>query len=65
MNIDVPKKLPILKLIGTDGNAFAVLGEARRVALKNEMDWDKIREEAMSGDYDQLLGVMMKYFDVE
>jgi hypothetical protein len=60
----VPNKLPVLKLIGEDGNAFAVLGKARRVALDHKMDWEKIREEAMGGDYDHLLGTMMKYFDV-
>ena len=55
---------PELKILGEDGNAFAILGKARRVALKNDMDWNKIKEEAMSGDYDHLLQTMMKYFDV-
>ena len=59
------KKKPVLKIIGTDGNAFAILGKAQRVAKQNGMDWDKIRTEATSGNYDNLLGVMMKYFDVE
>ena len=56
---------PTLKLIGEDGNAFAILGKARRVALKNGMDWDKIYKEATSGDYNNLLRTMMKYFEVE
>jgi hypothetical protein len=56
---------PILKLVGETGNAFAILGMASRVARKNNMDWDKISKEAMSGDYDNLLQVMCKYFDVE
>lgn len=59
------KKKPVLKIIGTDGNAFAILGKAQRVAKQNGMDWDKIRTEATSGNYDNLLGVMMKYFEVE
>lgn len=59
------KKKPVLKIIGTDGNAFAILGKAQRVAKQNGMDWDKIRTEATSGNYDNLLGVMMKYFDVK
>ena len=59
------KKKPVLKIIGTNGNAFAILGKAQRVAKQNGMDWDKIRTEATSGNYDNLLGVMMKYFDVE
>lgn len=56
---------PILKIIGTDGNAFAILGKAQRVAKQNGMDWDTIYTEATSGDYYHLLCVMMKYFDVE
>jgi hypothetical protein len=56
---------PILKLVGVDGNAFAILGKARRVAKENNMDWEIIRDEAMAGDYDHLLQTMVKYFDVE
>jgi len=59
------KKKPVLKIIGTNGNAFAILGKAQRVAKQNGMDWDKIRTEATSGNYDNLLCVMMKYFDVK
>ena len=56
---------PVLKLLGQDGNAFAILGMAQRVARKNNMDWVKIQKEAMNGDYDHLLQIMMKYFEVE
>lgn len=56
---------PILKLMGADGNAFAILGLASRVAIKNDMDWSTIKREAMSGDYDHLLQTMMKYFEVQ
>lgn len=59
------EKKPVLKIIGTNGNAFAILNKAQRVAKQNGMDWDKIRTEATSGNYDNLLCVMMKYFDVE
>ena len=57
-------KKPILKLVGQDGNAFMILGLAARVARKNDMDWETIRAEAMSGNYDHLLQTMCKYFDV-
>lgn len=60
----VEKKKPVLKLVGQDGNAFMILGLARRVAVKNKMDWEAIQKEAMSGDYDHLLQTMCKYFDV-
>lgn len=56
---------PTLTLIGGDGNAFAILGKARRVALKHNLNWDEIQKEATSGDYDHLLATMMKYFTVE
>jgi hypothetical protein len=56
---------PVLKILGTDGNAFALLGKAKRVALENDMDWDPIQKAATKGDYDHLLGTLMKYFEVE
>ena len=56
---------PVLKLTGSDGNAFAILGKASRVAKQNGLHWNKIRAEAMAGDYDHLLQTMMKYFQVE
>jgi len=55
---------PELKIIGGDGNAFIILGKAMRVAKANNMDWNKIHDEATSGDYDHLLQVMMKHFEV-
>ena len=59
-----PENKPELRLLGKDGNAFAILAAARRVALANNMDWQKIQREAQSGDYDHLLQTMMKYFEV-
>lgn len=58
---------PPLKLVGTDGNAFAVLGEARRAARKagwSDERWASVRDEAMAGDYDHLLRTLMEHFDV-
>jgi len=55
---------PKLKLLGTSGNAFYILAIASRVAKNNKMDWNAIRTEAMDGDYDHSLQVMMKHFDV-
>ena len=56
---------PKLKLLGIDGNAFGILGKAKKIAEENDMDWDAISKEAMDGDYNHLLQTMMKYFDVE
>lgn len=55
---------PTLELSGVDGNAFMLLGKARKVALKNNMDWEKIQAEATAGDYDHLLQTLMEYFEV-
>jgi len=58
---------PKLKIIGKDGNAFSILGEARRAAKKagwSKAEVEKMLQESMSGDYDNLLNTMSKYFDV-
>ncbi len=57
---------PKLQLVGLDGNAFAILGRARRAARDFGWSEEKIREvvdEAMSSDYDHLLSVIMEHFD--
>lgn len=58
--------VPMVKLIGTDGNSFALLGKVRQ-ALKRAGMSDKIDQmtkEATSGDRDNLLQVLMQYCDV-
>ena len=58
---------PKVKLVGKDGNAWAVLGAASRAWKKANLpkeDWDQIQTLATSGDYNHLLGVIMEYFDV-
>ena len=58
------KGKPHLQLSGEDGNAFSILGRARKVAVKYNLDWKQIEKEATGGDYDYLLQTMMKYFEV-
>jgi len=58
---------PELTLVGESGNAFAILGKARKVA--REAGWekekiDKFMSEATSGNYDHLLKTCFEYFDV-
>jgi len=55
---------PKLKIIGSDGNAFALLGKASTVAKRNKMNWDLIFKEATSGDYNHVLNTLSKYFEV-
>ena len=62
----VPERLP-LKLVGEDGNAFAILGralQALRQAGRGD-EWAAFEAEATSGDYDHLLAVVMCWFEVE
>ena len=59
---------PRVKLVGTDGNAFAVLGHvfrALREAGWSQAEIDAFKAEATAGDYNHLLRVVMKYLDVE
>ena len=58
---------PRLQMVGRDGNAFAILGRAKEAARRAGWGPDQVAamvEEATSGDYDHLLGVMMRRFDV-
>jgi hypothetical protein len=56
-----------VKLVGTDGNAFAVLGKIS-AALKKagvpKEERDEFFNEAMSGDYNHLLGTAMQWVNV-
>ena len=61
-------KKPTLKVVGTDGNAFALLGKAKQAASKAGWDAAKtsaMMTEAMAGDYNHLLATLMEHFDVE
>lgn len=49
-----------------DGNAFMLLGKCQRAARQAGWTpdrWTKLREEAMSGDYDHLLATLLREFD--
>jgi hypothetical protein len=58
---------PVLTLIGQDGNAFSILGKARRALLLAGRgdEWGAFEAEATSGDYDHLLATAMNWFEVE
>lgn len=56
-----------VQLVGSDGNAFAILGKVRKALRRAGVSNEKIEqftEEATSGDYDYLLGVCVKWVDV-
>jgi hypothetical protein len=53
---------PDVRLVGTDGNAFAIIGKVAR-ALRQAGKPELVKpymDEAMSGDYDHLLQVPMR-----
>ena len=62
------KTKPTVKLIGEDGNAYAIMGRVRSALRKagySEEELDKYHEEATSGSYDHLLSVTMKWVNVK
>ena len=53
-------------LVGVDGNAFAIMGytaKALKRAGLNDMV-DQMREEAMAGDYNNLISVCDRYIEI-
>ena len=65
--INEPVVKPIVRLIGTDGNAFAILGKVRRALLDAGLhdEAERYMTEATSGDYHHVLAVTMQYVEVE
>jgi hypothetical protein len=56
-----------VRLIGNDGNAFAILGAVQRALRKAGATPAEVSEfmtAATSGDYDHLLGVVMEWVEV-
>lgn len=56
-----------VQLVGTDGNAFALLGTVRKALRTAGVSSDEISDffdEATSGDYNHLLQTCMDWVDV-
>lgn len=51
-----------IDLSGPEGNAFVLIGYAGKWAKQLSLDSKAIQAEMMSGDYENLLAVMEKYF---
>jgi hypothetical protein len=63
-------KYPLVKvkLVGEDGNAFAILGRVVRAMQKaglSEQQRKEFLDEATASNYDHLLQTVMKYVTVE
>jgi hypothetical protein len=57
-----------VQLTGEDGNAFAVMGAVKKALMRNGVskeDRELFVEQAMSGDYDNLLCVCMEWVEVK
>lgn len=59
---DHPDQRIQIDTTGPDGNAFALLGYARKYAKQLGLEWEPIQDDMTSGDYDHLLDVFDKNF---
>lgn len=57
-----PSKKIVVDISGPQGNAFWLVGYAKRIGKQLEFDIDKIQSEMLSGDYEHLISVFDKYF---
>ena len=57
-----PKKELVIDLTGTDGNAFALMAYAERFARQLGLNSEKIIEDMMASDYENLLQVFDSNF---
>jgi hypothetical protein len=58
---------PRVKLVGRDGNAWAVMGACQSAARKAGWPAERVKavmDEMKSGDYDHLLRTAMEHFEV-
>ena len=55
-------KKPEIDLTGPDGNAFILMGLAKGWCKQLGLDYPKVKEEMISGDYTHLLSVLEKHF---
>lgn len=64
----MPKFDTTVKLTGTDGNAFAILGKVKGALSKAGASTDEVKlflDEAMSGDYNHLLRTCTEWVNVK
>lgn len=57
-----------IPLVGQDGNAFAILARVKRIMRRADLpdsEWQAFHAEATSGNYDNLLVTVMKWFSVD
>jgi len=56
-----------VQLVGNDGNAFSIIGAVSKALKRANVPIEEVKlfqEEAMSGDYDNVLRTCMNWVDV-
>ena len=56
------QRTPIIDLTGPEGNAFVLMGYAKKWAKDLGLDSDSIIAEMMQGDYENLVNIFDGYF---
>ena len=59
---DKVKKEIIIDLTGPEGNAFYLLGLAKKLSKELKMDFSSVQKEMTSGNYENLLEVFDNHF---
>jgi hypothetical protein len=57
-----PQSEIVIDLTGPDGNAYALLAYAKRFAQQLDLDFNQIKDEMTSGDYENLIQVFDNNF---
>jgi hypothetical protein len=57
-----PQTEIVIDLTGPKGNAYFLLGYAKRLAYQLSLPFDEIQEKMTSGDYENLIQVFDRYF---
>jgi hypothetical protein len=52
----------VVDLTGPEGNAFCLMGYAKKLSRQLDLDGNKVVEEMKSGDYENLIKVFDSYF---
>lgn len=52
----------VIDLTGPEGNAFCLMGYAKKLSRQLDIDGNKVIEEMKSGDYENLIKVFDSYF---
>lgn len=59
---ELQKEKRKIDLTGPEGNAYVILSIAREYAAQLDFNWETIRSEMTSGDYENLISVFDSYF---